>query len=163
MTVFVPDPMAYAYAWWRNPDNGKRFFALVYKTATGWRLKTGRKPQGLVDSGVFRNSKALVKFVAKKAEEVCPGTVPVATTLVKLHNRDPLSVIPDCYEPAGVVVTDPGGRGLPACVSCPYRLKCGEPPIHSEEVAPLQEEPEEVFIARLKQKLKAKYGAGYGH
>lgn len=162
MEEYVPDPKAYAFAWWRNPDNGKMFIAQVYKVTNGWMLKTGRGPKRLVDSGLFQNSKALIKFVRKKASEVCPDQDPMRSTLGKIKNRDPLSVIPECYEPAGEAVDGPGGRGLLACVSCPYRLKCGEPPIHQGESKPVQEEPEAVFIARLKKKLKAKYGAGYG-
>lgn len=152
MSEYVPDPHAYAYAMWSH--GGKRFIAEVYKQEQGWRLKTGRGKR-MVDSGTFVNSKSLIKFVAVKAADVCPNVDPVVNTLNRIKNRDPSSLIPDCFEHAGVRVEGPGGRGLPACVSCPYRLKCGEPSAYSAEPVPEAEESEEVLFARIQAKLKA--------
>lgn len=165
--AYRPDPKAFAEACY-VPPGGSMWRAVVYKTPDGWELKFGRteKTDGFMPAGTFKNGKALVKFIREKAEErVGKGVKPIYDTLHKLKTSNPLSVVPDCYEPslAEVMnVTDgqaSGGRGLPDCVACPYRSKCGEPSAQPE-IIPAEEvvESEEVFRQRLQQKLKSKYG-----
>jgi hypothetical protein len=158
MSDYVPDSHAYAHARWEG--DGKVFVAEVFKTDDGWRLRTGRGTR-MVESGTFVNGKALVKFLDKKAAEVLPGVKPTVSTLSKLKGRDAATLIPECYDSEGVVVS--GGKGFPVCLTCPYRLKCGEPLVHSTLEPELEvEESEDVFIARLRKAIRLKYGDGYG-
>lgn len=159
--TFRPDPKAFAEACYAVKDGLWR--AVVYKTPDGWELKFGRtqKTDGFMPAGTFKNGKALVKFIREKAEERCgKGAKPIHDTLYKLKNRNPMSVVPDCYEPTPESEAQAStGRGLPECVACPYRSKCGEPSAQPK-IIPADEvqESEELFRQRLQQKLKAKYG-----
>jgi len=163
--TYRPDPKAFAEACY-VPPGGSMWRAVVYKTPDGWELKFGRteKTDGFMPAGTFKNGKALVKFIREKAEErVGKGVKPIYDTLHKLKTSNPMSVVPDCYEPALAEVMNieaaSGGRGLPDCVACPYRSKCGEPSAQPE-IIPAAEvlESEEVFRQRLQQKLKQRYG-----
>jgi hypothetical protein len=150
--------------------NGGVWKAIVFRTNDGWQLKTvhtrpnspgiveDRKP---IDAGMFKTGKALIKFVRQKAKLKCGDAQPTFDNLHKLKTRHPASVVPDCYEPMSKwsLASDSEGRGLPECVACPYRSQCREPPAHLE-ILPISEvkEPEEIFLARLKAKIKAQYG-----
>lgn len=158
--AFHPDPKAFAEACYAHA--GGIWRAVVYKGDGGWELKFGRteKTDGFMPAGTFKNGKALVKFIREKAEEkVGKNAKPIHDTLYKLKNSNPLSVVPDCYAPMQDESSAEGGRGLPDCVACPYRSKCGEPSAQPE-IIPAEEvvESEDVFRQRLHQKLKAKYG-----
>lgn len=150
--TYTPDPEAFAeVAYQIAPD--RVWVAKVYKSHRGWELKFGGIP-----AGHFQNPKALVKYVRKKALEKVgsdqPLFDPIYDSLAKLAKRSAQSLVPDCY--VKVEGSDSMGKGLPACVACPYRSSCGEPSptLQTEQT----QEAEEVFRARLQAKLKAQWG-----
>lgn len=159
----VSDPKASAEVCYSLPD-GTLWEARVYKRAPDdgrpigcWELRLGPKK---TLAGTFVNGKALIKFIRQKAEEkLGRDATPVFDTLHKIKNRDGRSVVPDCYNPMQDEASDHEGRGFPECVACPYRSQCGEPSAHPKTIpAEDVKEPEEVFLARLKAKIKARYG-----
>lgn len=152
--VFIPDSEAFAEVAYRT-SNKTVWCAKVYRSADGWELRFGKTP-----AGQFKNGKALRKYVYQKAEEkLGKNPTPIYDSLHKVNKISPQSVVPDCYEPTSSESAMHGGRGLAACVACPYRSQCSEPSaqpkiISAEDVT----ETEDVFLTRLQAKLKAKYG-----
>ncbi len=145
--------------------DGSTWSALVTKqegTHAGFQLwyKRGERFQ---KSGTFQNAKALKKYVRETADKKFGGYVPKVDTLDRLRNSSAQSVVPNCFQVEF-------SENKMKCVTCPYRRKCENPdtlnPYSLDDVGSLDEleakykkkESDEDFRARLKAKVKAKWG-----
>lgn len=105
-------------------------------------------------SGVFPDGERLVSYIRQAAREKFEGFTPSVDTLDKIKHKSALSVVPECFK---------ASKRMERCEGCPYEEECfrrvpteawgSEFEDESDKPVPTPEEPEEVFMARLRGKV----------
>lgn len=168
--AYVPPQEKDIVAELRYEFDGKEWAAVVTRAdigEDGWQLWYQRGDRWQ-KSGTFTHGKALVNFLREEATKKFEGYKPAKDTLEQLKNKSAWSVVPDCHHKHS---------RYDKCQTCPYEPSCfpkdavppwmtslGETGFQKEQVAktlePDWEEPEEVFMKRLKGKVKSQWGMG---
>jgi len=113
-------------------------------------------------SGVFPDGGRLVSYIRQAAREKFEGFTPSVDTLDKIKHKSALSMVPECFQ----VGVDPGLLASGHCRMCPYREEChprwltdgsesqASKMVEGPLVLDAPEEPEGVFMARLRSKVR---------
>lgn len=114
-------------------------------------------------SGLFPDGTKLAAYIRAQAAETFKDSMPCIDTLDKLRFKTAASVVPDCFRTHA---------RMPHCRICPYKGECFEelkgedghinwrPDINTGPEDPPEgaEEPEDVFLKRLRDKVTDKWG-----
>ena len=109
-------------------------------------------------SGMFSDGTTLAAYIRKQAAENFKGAIPAIDTLERLKGRSAASVVPECFRVHA---------RMSKCQTCPYAADCFDELdrtdlkwIVKHEPGPDEqmEEPEEVFVKRLQDKVDERWG-----
>lgn len=111
-------------------------------------------------SALFPDGARLAGYIRQAAQEKFKTLKPVLDTLGRIEHKSAVSVIPDCFQ---------RHARMDRCLKCPYESACfppGETPVFAQgsqfakhwEDAPKDDEPENVFLDRLRKKIEGRWG-----